>query len=227
MERQQNRKNKNLLQKKGMIVDKTTLKKEIIREIRGQAEVKYFDSDFAFSLTTAPTLLGITAVPNSVGQSGRVGDQMRVVGVDLDIIVEYSFSSIAFLQDMIDNFKISFFSWKVQSSISLPTVADIYQNQPGFGIVSPYNYDLRKNYKIINTYRADVAGYYDSTVSAAVPTSKSVWHNFRSYKMNHSVTFDFGATTGINQLYLFAYSDSGLPPHPAITLFSRVYYTDE
>jgi len=201
--------------------------REVIREMRSFVETKFFDTYLPNTLTTSVQLFNYTAIPQGVAQLQRIGEKIKIVGYDIEIIANYGFNSSLFAQDIFDNLRISNIRWKPSNDLTVPTGAIVYQNTAVFGVMSPFSVEHKPNFTVLEDFNPWVTGYYDSTAVGAVPTSKSLWKIRYRKKCNHPIIFNFQSNTGSGHLYFLFLSDSALAPHPGIQFMTRVWYTDE
>jgi len=201
--------------------------REVIREMRAFAETKFFDTYLPNTITSTVQLFSSTIIPQGVAQSQRIGEKVKIVGYDVEIIANYGFNSSLFAQDIFDNLRISHIRWKPSTTLTLPAGIAIYQSTASYGVMSPFSVENKPNFTVLEDFNPWVVGYYDSTAVGAVPTSKSLWKIRYRKKCNHPLIFTGAATTGAGHLYFLFLSDSTLAPHPAIQFMIRIWYTDE
>jgi len=166
----------------------------------------------------------LTPIPQSVGQGGRLGDNVLIHSIDVNAILFYSFSGSAFLQDYFDSIRVGIVKWIPDSALLAVSAASIFQNL-SFPTLTSYNFEQKASYKFIDDRYFYVKGFADSAATASVPTSDSVLHWKTKYIINKPVRFNLATQGGLGKYYLFYGSDSSSAPHPGMEYYIRVEYS--
>lgn len=185
-------------------------KKEVKRLIGSDEELKAIDTSVLLGPDAAGSVIKLTSPPQGDGVSARDGDQIQIkrLRVRLNMIGG----------DSTNILRVIIFRWAMNDSVAAPTVLDVLQSA---GPLSMYQYtSLRQNeFHIVadRTFTFTLNGPNDKLFEA-------VFYGRRIGKKN--VHFNAGLTTGTDQFYLIAISDSVAAPHPSIGGTTRFEYTD-
>lgn len=224
--RRRGKKNKKIKKIEGINLDRQ-ISKVVIRELKAKEEVKVYDIFTQSTITATPTFINITAIPQGIAQSQRIGDKVNLIMFDLELEVNYPFTSAIFTQDMYDNIRKDTIQWRNQSNVTPITSALLYENIGAEGLYSAFNWEQRMNYRVFSKWRDFITGFYDSAATASTPTSKSVLIYRRTgIPLGTKLVFTPTTTGAWGHIYIVLQSDSAAVPHPLFTLVTRVYYSD-
>jgi len=188
------------------------------RREKRKHEVKVFDtSQSAANIGAGATVSALTAVPQGVTQSERVGDQMEFVDC------EFTYQLVQANADIYSDVRVIIFQWFPNTTISgAPVLADILPNTAAVGLYSAYNWQYRSQYHILFDKLWSLAGL------TTAPTSKTAVSqlNVRLKNMRKEVVFTPGTTNGSNLLWLLTISDSVIAPFPQFNLQYRTKFRD-
>jgi len=178
------------------------------------------------SATTTPTVVLLTAMPQSTGQEGRIRDVVFLDEVTVTFDFNYSFTSILLLQDIVERVRFGLFVWKENTLVASPVTTQLWQVAPATAFtISPWNYECRDMYEVLLDERTILTGFYDSATTTCIPVSNSVQSFTKTIKLGgRRLMYNPTATTGSGHLYLFFFSDSGTAPHPIVSYYIRLAY---
>lgn len=159
------------------------------------SEVKYFDDSLPWTeLVNTALLNDVTEVTQGVGTTQRVGDELKVVALDLRYAaaVTTGGATVPALA------RIIVFQWLQDTAATAPTLATVLLNTGTASDypLSPYNAD---------TVRSGYLGVlYDRTfgVSNLLPVAEHV-----RISVNKHIRFNAAATTGTGKIYIMYLSD--------------------
>nr|QGF19360.1 hypothetical protein [Antarctic circular DNA molecule] len=189
---------------------KNVAKATIKRLITSLAEHKYYDN-FATGLAMIPTGLiqaGLTTPVQGTGDGQRVGDKVTILSLTIkfDIIGA----------DTTNACRVIIFRWGMPT---VPVPADVFQTA---GVVTTYN--SLPNYDRVGQKQLRVL--YDRTFSTTANGTNAYSRRIRIGKNAGPLEFNNGAITGTGLIYGLFISDSQIAPHPSLSWYSRLTYTD-
>jgi len=192
-------------------------KREANRAVNADEELKIFD---VFTNTqnigTGGTLANQTLIPQGVGNSQRVSDEVYLRRL------LFTWQVVQLNTDIYGDVRIILFQWHPNTAIATPTLASILQNTTGNGLWTAYNWQERDQYTVI----------YDEVVSAAglatAPTASSNQRalNIRLTPPRRKMVFALASTAASNSVWLLQVSDSAIAPFPVMTYNLRIEYVD-
>ena len=181
------------------------------------ADEKYFTTQFNTSVDIIGSVTQLSLVPFGSGAGEHTGPYITPTKLEMHL----NFTTVS--SDVWNFVRLVLFQWHPNSGA--PALSSILA--PGYSgstrdTTSPYNKDYEKDYNIIWDSNFFVIG-----ASSATPTSKSC-HTERLTISNRfrKIRYNPGATTGENQLFLLAISDSTAIPHPPMFGTTRLFYND-
>lgn len=187
---------------------------QIKRVISRQQEKKFKD----FSLTpTNLTTSGLSYVCSATlqgdGFDARTGDEVMAKRFHLN----YQF----LCADTTNFCRIMVIQWHEDNAVSVPSSAIILQDPTNLPWLSPVNE--------FNTQAKRFTVMYDRTHSIALNGTPNVLHRVKLFGKKiprKRLEYGNGVVTGVDQIYVFAWSDSIAASHPTLGLYTRFEYTD-
>jgi len=183
-----------------------------------RAELKYFDVlSLANNIGAGATIFSVDPVPVGAGQSQRVGDFISTKR----IVLNYSLYCVN--SDIVTSIRIILFRWRVSTAISAPVLNQILESPSSANVLSHFNFEFQDNYDVLWDHQFRASG---------IPTAPTDKSNFGQTGLVLPVgrfcdqEFSIGTTTGTNQLFFLAISDSSLTPFPIWNFSVRTYYED-
>jgi len=181
-------------------------------------EVKYIDfTSFNTNIAAGGAVYVLSDVPQGTGQSFRTGDFIQPMRWILNMAIYMANT------DIVATVCIYLFRWNPSNVSSPPTVANILEAPSGSYVFSHLNFQNQSVYEILWKRRYRCSG------ASAVPTETSnegdFWLNVPLHS-NPEIEFGLAATSGTNNLYMLAISDSSTTPFPILNFSSRLYYQD-
>jgi hypothetical protein len=189
-----------------------------VRSVIKSIEPKYFDFlSLANSIGAGATLFGVGGVPQGSAQSNRIGDFISVRRLYLN------YSLYIANADIVTTVRIILFRWIPNSGLLLPTVAALLEAPSSSNVLSHYNFQNQQNYEVMweKQFRAVGTATNPTTASNFGATGLSL-----PVGRNPDQEYGLGATSGSNQLFFLAISDSALTPFPIWNYSLRTYYED-
>jgi len=195
--------------------------REVINIVNNQLKktkvIKYYETlVIANTMTTTGEFVSLTEITQGFSQLERIADTIWLQNIDISYDV-YTANA-----DPVNMARLTIFEWKTSSALSLPTVAQIFNNWSNAFEHAFFNFERRDLYSIKCDHKLNMTGIDTS------PTNNS--QHFVQKRINLKnlrVDFDQGALTGTNKLYLFLGSDSAVSPYPMINFNCRIWYYDE
>ncbi len=117
-----------------------------------------------------------------------------------------------------DIIRVIFFKWKGDDGDNAPTVADILGSTAT--VEHPLAHDSKALYVILSDHVLRL-GNSDSSLNRVQYRKE-----FYSKKLGEKISFDGGAVTGINQLYMLILGDRANPDDSSVDYNVRLYFTD-
>lgn len=190
----------------------------VVTTMAKHVEPKYLDTlSLANSIGAGATLFPLSLVPQGDSQSTRVGDFIQ----PLRLLFNYSLYCVN--SDIVTTVRLIFFTWTPDTALVIPTVANILQAPSSANVLSHFNFQTQDNFHILWDRQFQASG---------IPAAPTVNSNFGATGMSvplrgkREIEFTPANTTGTNQMYLLALSDSSLTPFPILNFAARLYYED-
>jgi len=181
-------------------------------------EPKYLDTlSLANSIGSGATIFGLSIIPQGDTQSTRVGDFAQ----PLRLIFNYSLYTVN--SDIVTTVRLIFFRWHVHSAFGAPNVVNLLEAPGSSNVLSHINFQYQNDFDILWDRQYQASG---------ITTAPTVNSNFGATGLeiplgaHHEIEFALGATTGTDNLYLLAISDSALTPFPILNFSTRLYFED-
>ncbi|AUM61975.1 capsid [uncultured virus] len=197
-------------------------KKQVVKIVRANQELKYFNSITAASgLSTTPTMFQLTNIPQGDTDTTRDGDRLKL----LKFYVRGSFV----FGDSTNFIRLIFFQWKPNST---PVSTSVLLPGPSGSVdyLSQYNHDLRQEYKILYDKTFTLVSYSQVGVPSNqyIPIASNSIKLFKFMRKPKSTNLQYtgGTTSGTNQVWWMAMTDSSVVPHPAIEMSVKFMFTD-
>lgn len=192
-------------------------KKEVKRLVHVQQELKFWDvSTNAYGIDNSGVTFTLSAVPQGDSDSHRDGDRLYIRKMYVRGQIEFG--------DSTNIVRLIFYQWKPSTT---PILGSILLNGPSgsIDVHSQYSHDYRQQFKILYDKTFVIIGNSSSATSPYTPVSIRQFQ-FTLRRLNHQMQFIGGGTAGTNQIYYLAISDSAAPSHPALTMSTKLMYTD-
>lgn len=192
-------------------VNEEEVRAMVVREIRSNAETKWFYSDLWQNFTAVRTrFYPLTAIPQGVGVQQRTGDRLTLKNLSFSISCENSNSTYQqyFFRTLI-------FQW-FPSVAAAPAITEILYLDYW---QSPLSMTSRQNYRVL----------YDKTtpVVSGGPMAIHQWNGTLSFNGPHAqIQYTPGTTTGTNQLWAVCMT-SQLAANVASDVQAMVRFYDE
>jgi len=174
--------------------------------------LKYHDFATVGSSSTTFAAAAITLVPIGTSQSNRLANTLFLERLEVRIIFTCSTS------DVTNVIRWSLFHWAVNST---PSTDSYYEDPTVYGVLTPLNFEGRKQFKTLVDRTVLLSG------TSGAPTSITL-RNFETVMPVRS-RVDFlssSSTAGINHIYFSHFSDSAVTPFPQISATFRTWYRD-
>jgi len=189
-------------------------------EIRGQQEVKFYDTAQTLaSVTTAWTIFQPLSNPvQGDTDSQRDGDRLQPTSITL----HYQFISCQIASQV----RVIVFRWKPNNGALAPTVAQLIltaasQQSP----LGYYNRDNRDEYSILHDVNHTLGIYIMAAGSTTVCAPPVQVVNRIVLERHPAIQFSGGTTAGTNHIYVMVCSDTSVTP-PQFGYVSRMLFTD-
>lgn len=194
-------------------------KRQVSRIIDSKEETKYFDVFYnSVEINTTGVTAALSVIPQGVGVSQRIGNQIRIKAVKIiwELTAGASFNALRAI----------FWTYKSQTALTPPISTVILQNGSGGAAPqtdSQYNWQNKKEYKV----------HLDKKWDLSLNTSAAYLQSF-THRMNIPEKFqlvDFNdntATTGVGHLCLTVLSTStaAVGSQPKLKGTLRIFYQD-
>jgi hypothetical protein len=194
------------------------IKQVVHRVLKSNRELKYFDTTI---LTTNSTVtVGITnlsAVPQGVGQSMRVGDEMWLDHVEVRMNITTANADIFSIMRWL------LLIWHPNTASVFPAGGNIFNSTTTQSVFSPLSHEFKPMYSVVGSDHIE----NNSGIATAPTVNSQVVHNLRIGLGQRHVQFGLGVTTASNHLLFTNYSNSAAAPFPVYTLVTRLWYYDE
>ncbi len=146
------------------------------------------------------TITDLSAMPQGDGIGSRTGGQVSCAGFEMDYFIEASAVDACS--------RVSVIQWKQDTAAGLPTAVLLFTNSSTVSApLGTFTYQNRKQFKVL--YDALIPG---GTEGPSVHVRRV---RIPASKMLDKVIFNSAATTGMNKLFLIAWSSelvAGAPP---------------
>lgn len=193
-------------------------KKQVKRLITSRQEKKFFISNTSsWPVSTTPSVFQLSVIPQGDTDTSRDGDRLMITKV-------YVRGYWTFSNDLYNTIRLIFFQWKPNTT---PAATDILLAGPSASVdtVSQYNHDNRQLYKIMWDKFYHIEG--NGTTSSQPLTSTGIRPFHAILHMpNKQLQYVAGSTTGTNQFYYLAVTDSSVTSDPTLTMSVKFMFTD-
>lgn len=199
-------------------------RREVIRIIRSNQEYKWFDTVVSpGGVTTAGSFVLLSNVTQGTLDNNRIGDKLKFVSMK----GKFTWT----VGDNNNLCRVIVFQWHPDNSVTVPVTSGaggILQSGGANAPYSNYEHDTGSLFTVL----------YDSTVNlweqiAATPGSMTAFKQFRIKQTRRNrrffkttLKFDAATTTGPDQIYLLAVSDSSVAPNPVLYGYIRMAFQD-
>lgn len=193
-------------------------KKQVKRIVGAQQELKYLDTvTNAYSISTSGAIFQLCSIPQGDTDISRDGDRVYLKKMYVRGTVR--------VNDETNIVRLIFFQWKPNTAA---TIAQILLNGPSGSpdVQSNYAHDQRQMYKILYDKTWVLAGPGTTPETPVTPTTTRHFQCILSRGLIRQLQFTAGTTTGTNQIYYLALSDSSIGAHPTLSMSTKVMFTD-
>lgn len=184
-------------------------KSQVKRIVSAGEETRAFDTYETIAVSNTGSITDLTTIAQGDAVNQREANLINPVSIRL------FFTSI--LGDATNFCRYVVFRWHEDDTFDAPAPSDILALGNLGGIYAPFNmtnYGQRKNFTIL----------YDSI--HRLDASYTTHFEAKKLKLKKKIVFDTGVNSGKDHIYLLRISDSTTASHPAMTVYSRVYYKD-
>lgn len=213
--------------------NKSTIRREVQRALHRALELKnYVNGQAATAITAGADIYSMLTIPQGIGDSQRIGEQVTLTSLLLNIKVQVGAQGVIASSDEWDTVRVICFQWHTDDSAGAPTLAKILKLGPGGSDYTnaPYNLDYKRQRTILFD-RTDVV--FNTPVWNG---SALVWENgVNSVRLANNISLPVrgrklnyvgNATTGEDMIYLLAVSDSNFASHPTLESNFVAEYSD-
>lgn len=185
--------------------------KVVSRRLRNEQELKFHVvPGLSLGVDTTGTVTDLTNIPQGTTDEYRIGDKVYLRSLRLNYQIKAA--------DSVNYMRVAVFQW-TDNTTADPTPTDLLQNVATYPIISPWYHDRIQAGVIKVLY--DKVHYLDSDDSEAIAFVKI------NRGLRRHVQYVGGGPQGVNKLYLFTISDSGVVSHPTITYYTKLQFTDK
>ena len=179
-------------------------------------ESKFFDLTVNTSPSTTGSISRLSGVPQGVGATQREGDALSLTHVILN------YKLVTQNSDIFTTTRLIVFQWKINDNLAVPTLGSILQGASS--TTNMYNWQDSANYIVMWDKT-----FFQSGITTA-PTDSGLQGETGCVipitTIRRKITFNAGATSGTNHLYLLTLSDSIIAPFPTLEAQFRIVYLD-
>lgn len=193
-------------------------KNEVKRLIAVRQELKYHVSQTSvLSVGAAGQIFQISDIAQGDTDQTRDGDRLMLKKFFVRGVVQYS--------DATNLFRLIFFQWKPATT---PTIASVLLNGPSGNpdVWSSYTHDLRQQVNILWDKTWHLEGNASASTSPLTTTSQRMFKVTIARRFAKQLQYTGGTTTGTNQIWYLALSDSSAVGHPTMTMSVKFHFTD-
>lgn len=204
-----------VLGRKRKSVKKTVATKQYVKkQFKIAQELKYHGEFDSLTTVSNAGLLPICFTDITQGDTDltRDGDAVNIKGVVIRGTLQ---ASTVDLRNLI---RCIVFQWYPIDTASTPSILNIIHQTGAYGIIAPYNHDLRNQYKILadRTFLVDQETNRYRRFQIKVPMKY----------MKKKIQYVGGDLYGSNHLFMLFISDSASGTNPTISYYTRVWFTD-
>lgn len=175
-----------------------TQRKEVKKLVMAPMEKKNFPWFYQdLDITDVHNISNITAIPQGDGEAERDGDSVKITGT-------YGRGAII-VGDGFNMVRLTLIRWKCNGEPTAAQIYDLTNIGTNGSMYSPFNHNYRDQFVVLQDKFINLDTYnpYKQVIIKAGPQPKT--------------TYNAGAITGINKIYMILSSDSTVGPHPKIT----------
>lgn len=184
-------------------------KQQVRNMLRSKVVRKYWN---LYTNTTAAATLSFTdlsAVPSGTGPNTRTGTQLHMDEIKIRMVGQ--------IADTTNFLRFIVFRWIPSDSSDGPSASELLSSAYSAG-----NNEFFCETNPIKPSRFHIL--HDETI--AMDVAHVVWHRNITLKLNSSVSFDTGSTTGREHIYIAYVSDSGVVPNPTFSFTSMLSFDE-
>lgn len=160
------------------------------------------------TIDSTGTFWDLTLLGQGDGLTQRDGNEITVKRV--------SFRGSWTKSDTTQICRLLFFVWHPDSAVQVPVQADILTAAGNSAPVSYYEYENRSQFTILA----------DRVVQLETDNVQQLINMSAYGSKMRKVTYNSGANTGCNHIYMYAVADSGVVPHPSLVGAHEVLFKD-
>lgn len=199
-------------------------KAQVLQMLKGFIETKYgLFTTGVVNVATTGTLTKLTVIAQAVGQSARIGDQVRLKSMQVRYSITVGAPGLLAAADQFNTVRLIVFKWKIDDSVTVPTASDILNTTTTTNLaIAPHSWDTKEKYDILYDSAHVV---FNSPIwnGAAVTWQHGVGGTYatpREIQLRNLGLIDFTAatTSGVGQIYSLLLSDSAFAPNPTCEL---------
>lgn len=193
-------------------------KNEVKRLIAVRQELKFYVSQTSVqTVSSSGVLFQLTNMAQGDTDQDRDGDRLMLKKFFVRGAVQYA--------DVTNLFRIIFFQWKPAST---PTISSILLPGPSTApdVWSSYAHDSRQQFNILWDKTWHLEGNASAATAPLTPSSQKLFKVSISRRFAKQLQYAGGTTTGTNQIYYLAVSDSAAVSHPTVTMSVKFHFTD-
>lgn len=193
---------------------------QVNRIIRANQELKYYDGAWVqSSLGSTPLLQQLSAIPQGNTDISRNGDRLKLYKI------HFRGDALCFSADAYNRIRVVVFQW---FPATLPTAGSILLpglNAVNIDFASHYAHDTRQQYRVMYDRVHKLIG--NASTANTPNTAASVKQFVFSLRIpRRQLQYVAGTTTGSNQIYIMAFSDSAGIPNPSLNVGYKCMFTD-
>lgn len=192
----------------------------IVRTVRGQQEIKYFDAVQTLTNvnTQAFSFYVLTAVPQGDTDQQRDGDRLQPISMKINVQL--------IAGPLTSSIRILVMRWKPNNSLLAPTSAQLFIDATGQQtILTNYYRDYRMQFRILYDKVYPMGLFLTSAGVATVVANPLQRHISINLRKLPAIQYASGGNSGTNMIYFLITTDDAATP-PTFGFYSRLLYTD-
>jgi len=188
-------------------VVKNYVKNYVKSQIDSENEEKHYSSIASGTVSSTGVVQDCSVVGSGTTGSSRVGDAVRAKSLDF---------TVGFVGGDATNFcRATIIQWKMNDSNDAVTLSDVYVNYLNNPTLSLFSPTQPNRFRVLFD---KIVVYGTGGVDAAFIQGH--------LKLNSQLSYNVGANSGINHIYLIISSDSTAATHPSYTFDVDFCFTD-
>jgi len=194
-------------------------RRQVKRLIKAPMEHKYYEHNV--SLVGAPSsglFVQTSTIPQGDTDGTRDGDKLTLTSMNV--------SGSVYCGDVTNIVRLIFLQWRPPTSPSLTDILGKGADGTNVDVYSLYNHDKRSQFKILFDRSWSLAGYGTTSSPYGQDTEKLFRVNISKKLVKDLQYVNGSSTSGSNQIFYIALSDSIATPNPTFTFVMRMNYVD-